>query len=63
LIALRVQFLFLFLALFVTIVFSASFYGFLPAVNLSAAKRAAKIIPTSITGMGEKKDLAMFATG
>jgi len=35
----------------------------LPAVSLSAAKRAAKIIPACITGMGEKKNLAMPATG
>jgi len=32
-------------------------------VSLPAAKRAAKIIPACITGMGEKKDLAMLATG
>jgi len=35
----------------------------LPAVSLPAAKRAAKIIPACITGMGEKKDMAMPATG
>ncbi|MBW2119527.1 MAG: hypothetical protein JRH09_16620 [Deltaproteobacteria bacterium] len=32
-------------------------------MSLPAAKRAAKIVPVCITGMGEKKDPAMPATG
>jgi len=61
--AIVVQGLFLFLALSVAVILRASLYGFFPAVSFSAAKGAAKIIPTCIPGMGKKKDVAMPATG
>lgn len=32
-------------------------------MSLSATKRAAKIVPTSVTGMGEKQDVAVSTPG
>lgn len=61
--AIVVQGLFLFLALFVAVILRTSLYGFFPTVSFPAAKGAAKIIPTCIPGMGEKKDVAVPATG
>lgn len=32
-------------------------------MSLSAAKRTTKIVPTSVTGMGEKQDVAVLTPG
>ena len=61
--AIAVQDLFLFLGFFLTVILRTSLYGFFTAVSFPAAKGAAKIIPAGIPGMGEKKDVAVLATG
>ena len=58
-----IQTLFLFLALWALIIFSASTVGALAPVGISAAERAAKITTTGISWMGKKQDLTMPAAG
>jgi len=58
-----VQILLLFFALFAPIIFGASLYGIFPLVKLSAAKGTAKINTACITGMGEKKYVAVTTPG
>ncbi len=49
-----VQILFLYLAFFAAIIFSASVYGVFATVSLPTTERTAKIITSGIARMGEK---------
>jgi len=51
------------LPFFGSIIFNTSLDASFPPVSLTATKRAAKIVPTSVTGMREKQDVAVSTPG